>query len=191
MAHINSIGAGLFSDMAMNVDASAVPASYDAAGFAAMFGDELAVSGTPTAATDEFVRIQNVREFPAMGTPPNIVNVPTYGQSTSQQIQGQSDAPNLELQINFVGTDWDDTASLLGSSVGDGNQYIFRFAMLNTDPGTDKYATDASGLGTVPNTLWYWLGKIEAFSVQPSLTDANIATVTLSIQSDFYGAFTI
>jgi hypothetical protein len=41
------------------------------------------------------------------------------------------------------------------------------------------------------NTEFYFLGKIEAILVNPALTDATTATVTLSAQSDFFGPATI
>jgi hypothetical protein len=77
--------------------------------------------------------------------------------------------------------------------VGDGNQYAFRFALLNTEPtgsGATKYASTTAGLGTVQNSVYYWVGKIEALQVSPQLTDANTATITITVQSPFYGAFT-
>jgi hypothetical protein len=194
MAHISSIGAGMFSDLA--VCRETVPATLptDAAGWTALFATELANGAAATATAGEFTRITNVREFPSMGTPPNIVNVPVYGQKTSQQIQGQADAPSMEIQLNLVGTDWQDAANYLGAMVGDGLQYVFRFSLLNSEPtGTTpatKYASVAGGLGTVQNSQWFWVGKLEAFLVNPQLTDANTATLTLSVQSDFYGAYT-
>ena len=145
-------------------------------------------------AANTFVRIKNVREFPAMGTPPNVVNVPTYGSKTSQQIQGQSDAPSMEITMNFVAADWaKEVGNLLGNMVGDGIQYVFRFTLLNSEPkgsGDTKYSSTALGLGTVENTQYYWIGKIEALMVTPQLTDANTATITITIQSPFYGAYT-
>jgi len=188
MAHINSIGAGVFSDLSVyngtTVDFTTTDTSAE---FAALFGT---ANDTPGAAT--FTRIKNVREFPAMGVPPNIVNVPTYGQKSSQQVQGQSDAPNMEITLNYVPNDWAST-SVLGGMVGDGKLHVFRFALLNSEPtATDatQYASTVGGLGSVQNTVYYWIGKIEAVQVNPQLTDANTATVTISIQSKFYGAFT-
>lgn len=189
MAHINSIGAGIFSDLSVyNGTVTDFSTTDTQSEFAALFGTE---NNTPGAAT--FSRMKNVREFPSMGTPPNIVNVPVYGQKSSQQVQGQSDAPNMELNVNFVPADWA-AGTVLGDMVGDGKLHVFRFALLNTEPtGTDatKYASTVGGLGTVQNSHYYWIGKIEAIQVNPQLTDANTATVTLSIQSKFYGAYTV
>jgi hypothetical protein len=195
MAHISSIGAGMFSDLSIAVPASAPTFSslVDAATFGALFATEIDPDGTP--ASNTFIRVKNVREFPSMGTPPNIVNVPVYGQKTSQQIQGQADAPSMEIQLNLVGSDWA-AGDTLGDLVGDGMQYAFRFALLNAEPPGYSSTAGASGLGgtaaaSVENSVWYWIGKVEAFLVNPQLTDANTATLTLSMQSDFYGAYTI
>jgi hypothetical protein len=194
MAHITSIGAGMFSDMAVAVPTtqltSAQLAALDTATeFQALFADEIqSVGGTK--ATGTFVRIKNVREFPSMGTPPNIVNVPVYGSKTSQQIQGQADAPSIELTINYVPADWA-VGTILGDAVGDGKQYVFRFVLMNAEPvAYSSEATPTSGIGSVANSQYYWIGKIEALQVNPQLTDANTATVTVSIQSEFFGAFT-
>lgn len=195
MAHINSIGAGVFSDLSIAMPAT--PPVYSTldtkAEFDALFATEIASAGG-TKAVNTFVRIANVREFPAVGTPANVVNVPTYGQKTSQQIQGQSDAPSMEITLNYVASDWaKDVTVLLGNAVGDGLQYAFRFTILNSEPtgtGATKYASTAAGVGTVQNSEYYWVGKIEALQVNAQLTDANTSTVTITIQSPFYGAFT-
>lgn len=197
MAHITSIGAGVYSDLAVTEATSllsaAALAALDTGGeFQALFATEIeSVGGTKAANT--FVRLKNAREFPAMGTPPNIVNVPVYGQKTSQQIQGQADAPSLEITLNYVPADWAE-GTLLGDMVGDGNQRVFRFTLANSEPtgsGATKYASTAGGLGTVPHTEYYWIGKIEALQITPNLTDSNTATVTLTMQSAFFGGFTV
>lgn len=200
MAHISSIGAGMFSDLAVavpSVDLTAAQfAALDtAAEFQALFATEIDSQGG-TKAANTFVRIKNIREFPAMGTPPNVVNVPVYGSSTSQQIQGQSDAPSMEITMSYIPADWaDEITNILGSMVGDGKQYVFRFTLMNSQPtGTTtatKYASTAPGLGTVQNSQYYWIGKMDALQVTPQLTDANTATVTITIQSAFFGAYTV
>lgn len=188
MAHISSIGAGMFSDLSVCTAVLSAPQLATTAATAKTDFDAL----MDTAA--ELVRIKNVREFPAMGTPPNIVNVPVYGQKSSQQIQGQSDAPSLEIQMNYVAADWA-AGSVLGNMVGDGLPKLFRFALMNSNPTTvlaaNEYASSALGIGTVQNSYYYWIGKMEALLVNPQLTDANTATLTLSIQSQFFGAYTV
>jgi len=187
MSHINSIGAGMYSDMSVAFNATGPvtpPASFDRAAYDALFASERI--GAPAAG--QFVRINNVREFPPIGTPPNIVNVPVFGQPVSQQIQGQADAPSMEITLNFVATQWAD-GSDLGDLVGSGLQTVFRFSLLNAEP--DDYSSSAAGLGSVENTFWYFNGKIDSLLVTPSLSDSNQATIAITLQSIVWGAFTV
>ncbi len=188
MAHIASIGAGMFSDMSIafsTTGPAAPPASFSKASYDALFAAEC-VDTTP--AINEYVRIKNVREFPAIGTPPNIVNVPVFGQSVSQQIQGQADAPSMEITLNYVASQWAD-GTPLGDLVGSGKQAVFRFALLNSEP--PGYDSDAGGMGVVENTYWYFNGKIDSLLVTPNLTDSNQATIAITLQSVVWGAFTV
>lgn len=194
MAHITSIGAGMFSDLAVSTPSvnpsAATLAGYDTASeFQALFVTEIpSVGGVKAVGT--FVRIKGVREFPAMGTPPNVVNVPVFGQKTSSQIQGQSDAPSWEIKINYISAEWArEAANILGSMVGDGIQYVFRFTLMNAKPAS--YDSAVAGLGSVQNSQYYWVGKLEALMVEPQLTDANQATLTLTLQSEFFGPYTV
>lgn len=192
MAHITSIGAGLYSDLSVAIDSAEIATAYASpteSNLKAAFAVALANGSAPTATAGEFIRIRNVREFPAMGTPPNVVNVAVYGQKSSQQIQGQSDAPSIELTLNYIGTDWQNTANYLGKFVGDGVRRLYRFTLLNSEP-SGGYASSVAGLGTTENSQYFWFGKMEALLVTPQLTDANTATLTITVQSDFYGAFT-
>ena len=195
MAHISSIGAGMYSDMSVAFDAAGIapppdvtmtPTALEAA-FHAMFANEIAAVGGVLAA-NTFVRIKNVRTFPAIGTPPNIVNVPTYGQATSLQIQGQADAPSMEVTLNYVASDWA-AGTHLGDMIGSGKQGTFRFALLNTPPV--EWASLPAEIGQAENTLWYFIGKIDSLLVTPNLTDANQATVAVTMNSKVYGAYTI
>jgi hypothetical protein len=198
MNHISSIGAGMFSDLSVHVPMVDLTAAElflldTAAEFQALFTTEIpSVAGVK--ATGTFVRLRNVREFPSMGTPPNVVNVPVYGQKTSQQIQGQADAPSMEITLNFVPSDWaKEVGNILGNMVGDGKRYVWRFSLLNSEPtgtGPTKYASTAAGLGTVENSQYYWNGKLDALQVTPNLTDSNQSTITLTLQSPFFGAYT-
>jgi len=194
MTHISSIGAGLFSDLSIAMpitdpSSAAIAALDTATEFDDYFAAEIAsIGGTKDDTTKTFVRVKDVREFPSMGTPPNIVNVPVYGSKTSQQIQGQADAPSMELTLNYVAAEWAD-GSLLGDAVGDGVQYIMRFALLNSEPAS--YLATAGGMGSVQNSYYYWIGKLEAIQVSPNLTDANQATITLTMQSSFFGPYTV
>lgn len=198
MTHIRSIGAGMYSDLSIAAPATPLSNASLAAldtqtEFFNLFASEIDSQGGVQGA-NTFTRLKNVREFPAMGTPPNVVNVPTYGQATSQQIQGQSDAPSMEITLNYVPAEWaKEAGNVLGNMVGDGITRVFRFALLNSKPtgsGPTAFASLPAGLGTVENSQYFWYGKIEALSVTPQLTDANTATVTLTMQSQFYGAYT-
>ncbi len=199
MAHLNSIGAGIFSDLSVATPAVALnQAAQDslttAAAWAALFATEINNTPAGVPAAGAFARIKNVREFPGMGTPANIVNVPVFGRRMSSQIQGQADAPSFELTLNYIATDWAKDGTLLGPMIGDGVARAFRFAMLNSEPtgnGATKYAQTAGGLGTVLNSEFYFIGKLEALLYTPQLTDANQATLTLSMATDLQGAFTI
>jgi hypothetical protein len=151
-------------------------------------------TGTPITDTKKdsngalYLPIDDIREFPAMGIPPNIVNVPVYGQSTSSQVQGQADAPNLEIQINYIGSKWD-AAGTLGILLRDKTFSFFRFVLANERlTGTQSTVGD---MGSKPNAIWYWGGKLEAMTVQPSLTDAVIATLTISVQTNIEGPYTV
>jgi len=172
MAHISSLGAGIFSYLDV-YSGSTDPASEDAAGYAALF-----VSGNSA----DIDRMPSVREFPSIGTPANIVNVPVYGQNTSSQIQGQADAPTLEVTVNYVANDMTDFHTLIGTEV------YFRFMMCS---GAVDLTTSLGATLATSNTEFYFKGKIEAILVNPALTDATTATVTLSAQSDFFGPATI
>ena len=212
MAHLSTIAAAMFTDLSVaygtvttGVASAALPASnsYTEANLKALF--------TPTTTSiPKYFQILNVREFPAVGAPANIVNVPVYGQRQSQTVGGQSDAPSLEVTINYIPNEWSKGAvnsvfannvrttigSELGNMVGDGTGRIWRMTLMASGPTTvgtatlSPYDSIAGGLGTVQNSQFFWLGKLESLLVTPSLTDATTATLAFSIQSDFYGPFT-
>lgn len=211
MAHLTSISAAMFTDLSVAFTANTngvmtytAPATLNQAGFDALF------PVVQTAEATKFMRVKNVREFPAIGSQPNIINVPVYGQRQSQTVGGQSDPPSLEVTINYVPSDWikGTTASTfssgevsvrgseLGNAVGDGQVRAWRIALLAAAPTAAgsatlaPYGSGATGLGTVPNSYFYFLGKMESLLVTPSLTDATTATIAFSVQSDFYGPFT-
>ena len=188
--HIASIGAALFSDLAFHNHTTDVTGAGDvAATWAAFFATE--ENTTPTSST--FSRITNVRSFPSIGTPANVVNVPVYGSKTSQQIQGQADLTSLEVTLNYVPDLWKATTQL-GLKLGNGVAYAFRFSLLTADStqvtAATKYASTSAGIGTVPHSIWYWRGKMDALLLTPSLTDATTATLTLTVTSPFYGPYT-
>lgn len=180
MAHITSIGAGIYSALCVNTTEITDLASVDT----------LSELVAKFSSSSNFTEIKNVREFPQIGTPANIVNVPVYGQKTSSQIQGQSDSPNLEITLNFVPSEWA-AGTTLGDLVGDGKVYAFQFSMLNAKPAGLNTTAGGGGLGSVANSNFYFVGKVEALLVSPQLTDANQATLTLSAQGGFFGPATV
>lgn len=190
MTHLSTIGAGMYSDLAVTMSPVTVAMNTEALFVAAFATEATAV------AAGNFQRIKNVRTFPAVGTPANIVKVPTYGSPISQQVNGQADAPNMELTINYVAADWA-ASGVLGALVADGQLRAFRFALLNAVPS--GYASTGAGAGAlggptatpVENTEYYWLGKIVSLLVNPQLTDANTCTVTIAIMSKMAGGFTV
>jgi hypothetical protein len=188
MTFPTSISAAQFSALAVSRDA--VPASLTESNLKANFA---------TAA--DFEEIKNIRDMPSFGTPANIVKVPVYGQAQTQSIGAQSDAPDLELTINYIPSEWaKNNASFastgtLGDAVADGVAKVFQFALLPAKPPALTTAATAGVGGTVaapvPNALIYFVGKVESLLVNPARDDASTATVALSIQSDFFGPFTV
>jgi len=185
MAHISDLRAGIFTYLDMYTAASGLAAADTDAEMKALF-----VGSTPGTATsadgqvtgvDTHLTFPSVREFPSIGTPANIVNVPVYGQKTSSQVQGQADAPSLEVTVNYNATEMADLHALIGT------QIAFRFMMAAAACTLDERVNTAF---TTANTSFFFKGKIEAILVNASLTDATTATITLSTQSDFIGPST-
>jgi hypothetical protein len=207
MAHINSLTTVMFSDMAVTAhgvtlaEFNTATAGADAAVIATKLGKYFDAFGTTVdytldtpAIAGEYARIENVKEFPAFGTPANIVKVPEYGSKTSKQVQGQADSPNMELTLNYIPSAWEDnklrkTGGLAaGPAINDQTLYLFRFALLGASPTGGTYTT--ADLSTTKNSVFYFVGKFEALEVTPSLTDALTAKLTISVQSEVKGAYT-
>jgi hypothetical protein len=151
---------------------------------------------TPFATAADFVEIRNIKEFPTIGTPANIVKVAEYGSETSFQIQGQADAPQMEITLNYVPSEWAENKVLGGGGmkIADKAIYMFRFALLSKAPGANVSTglpELKDGFGGSPNSCYYFLGKLEALEVTPSLTDAMTAKLTISVQSPIVGAYSI
>jgi len=179
MAHIGSITAGIYTSIAYNSTPVASLGSVDtAAEVISLF------SSAP-------VEIKNIREFPQIGTPANIVNVPVYGQKTSVQVQGQADSPTLEFTINYVPADM----TALQALVGNGQIYAFQIALCSQKPA-NLQQTASTGIGSTvnsiatQNTVFNFAGKFEALLISPQLTDANQCTLTLSMQTELFGPAT-
>lgn len=212
MAHISSIGAAIYTDLSVaigpttaGVAAASLPATMNKTGFDSIFN-------TTSTSDVNYMQIPNVREFPAVGASPNIVNVPIYGQKTAQTVSGQSDPPSLEVTVNYIGSEWAKgvvsttwvnnvvatRGNELANMVGDGVKRAWRFTLLLTQPtgaalgaAQSQFDSNAGGLGLVENSMYYFLGKLESLLVTPSLTDSTTAKLSFSIQSDFYGAYTV
>ena len=212
MPHISSISAAMFTDLSVAVGVPALgvaqnpaPATFDKAGFDALFE-------TTSATALPYIQIGNVREFPAFGAQPNLVKVPVYGQSQTQTIGGQSDSPDFSVTINYVPSEWASgttsttwannvvatKGSELANMVKDGKSRAWRLTLLAAKPtGATLSATqsqwdsNAGGIGKVENSIFYFMGKLESMLITPSLTDSMQATLAFSVQSDFYGAYTV
>jgi hypothetical protein len=209
MAQLSSISAAIFTNLAMSGSGTAtgtaaalssanISAIVNAASVAARDTALKAYFATATSLRN-YSLVSNVRSFPAIGSPANVVNVPVFGQRQSQTVGGQSDAPSLEVTINYIANDWvkePTTGSPLGNAVGDGSARVWRMALVPADPtvtagvSLSKYDSAAGGFGTTDNSAFYWIGKLESMLITPSLTDATQATLSFSIQSDFYGPYT-
>lgn len=185
MAHLNNLQAGIYTYLDLSTDAVATSVDTTAE-YAALFvgpsTDTVDSGDGQVTGVANHKRVPSVREFPSIGTPANIVNVPVYGQKTSSQIQGQSDAPSLEVTINYVADDMTDFHALIGKEIA------FRFMMVDSSCTHGQAANSA--LSGKTNTAFFWKGKIEAILINPSLTDQTTATMTLSAQTDFFGPYT-
>jgi|SRR5210317_1114495 len=184
MAHINNIGASIYTTLTMNAGSVAggkypgIPSRpADLAGFRAQFetpsGSD--VENDPPTVDADAVDIGFLRELPPVGSPPNVVNVPQFGQATTSQIKAQSDAPSLELTVNYVPS----YHGFLDQIRKDGVAACFRIRLTNADAVT----------GTA-NELFddiYFYGTIASMEVTPSLSDSMQATIALTIDGDFEG----
>lgn len=176
MAFQTAIGAGTFSSLAVSKTAvTSTPANAAAwKGYFATLGD--------------IVEIPSIREMPVIGQRANIVKVPQFGSATSYSIGAQSDAPDLTLTVNYVPAEWDEAADL-GLILKNKEPVVFQFALLYSKPAS-LIATNL-GLGTVDNTLVYWVGRMESLELTPSLSDSNTASVAISLLSPFSAFFTV
>jgi len=194
MTHIASLGAAIYTDLSVGLGTVASNASGASSLVASpdTFTNWQTAFGTEGTSSNNFLRIPNVRTFPSIGTPANIVNVSEYQVRQTKTIQGQADAPSLEVEVNYIPSLYIKGASgsVLGNLVSDGLTHLFRFTLLQSLPTDYSSTSGSTHLGSVGNTQYFWLGKIEALLVKPDLKDTLVATLTLSIQSEFYGAFT-
>lgn len=175
MAHINSITAVRFASLAY----STTVADFDAA------AESTRITNAKNAFTGSSVveLVGDLREFPSLGTPANIVNVPVYGQAQSQQVGGQSDAPTLEFTLNYNPSEH----AKLDTLRRNGTQVTWRVRLTDVDGVQND--TDLPSDDTKLYNDIYFIGKVESFEVTPSLSDSMQATFSVSCQSDFEGPY--
>jgi len=133
-----------------------------------------------------------IREFPNLGIPANVVNVPQYGQGSSSQIAGQSDAPSLDFTFNYVPTDHAFISELRES----GEALLFRVRLSNAEQieETAGLITPYEEKKGVTSTMrefsdFYFFGSVASFEIVPNLTDSNQLNVTLTIDGEMAGPF--
>jgi len=183
MAHIDNIGASIYTRIDYVPGNISTADRATPANLATKF--EATAPTTSAAGTTEaaVVAIEGIREFPSLGTPSNIVNVPQYGQSISSQIQGQADAPSLEFTFNYIPTNH----AALDTLRKAGTNLVFRVRLSNTEDGgvQDTPAED----GTAEYEDIFFQGTIASFEIVPALTDATQANIALTIDGDFEGPY--
>ena len=129
-------------------------------------------------------QLVNLREIPAIGTPPNLTNVPEYGSKISKQIQAQADPESTEITTNLVPAEWIQPVdsdqpvngeTALGQARKDKKPRVFAFVLVNAEVATKpEYALTGEGLGKDgrENTIVFFVGAIESYLMTPSLSHA-------------------
>jgi hypothetical protein len=221
MPNITAIGAGLYTSLAyielpvvegtgssgVNVGRADVGSNWalefeDRTDSSPGEGNNVAWSG------EEFGRaFGRIREFPNLGIPANIVNVPQYGQPSSSQVVGQSDPPNLDFTFNYVPAQHYFIDDLRAS----GEARCFRVRLSNGEliKSVGSGGTNDSGgsdhANSVPDVVlpyevevssnadmrefsdFYFFGSVASFEIVPALTDANQLNVSLTIDGQLSG----
>ena len=181
MAHIDTITAVRFTSLALSQTtiptATARAAALNANAEAALFRTSFAVPANVT-------EVGQVREFPNLGTPANIVNVPNYGASISSQVGGQADAPDLTFTLNYIPNEAGHR--MLNTIRQDATPVAFRARL------TDAVIAPADLTKGVPDSDvrfddLYWTGRIVSFEIVPALNDSMQANVAVTIEGDFVG----
>jgi len=188
MAHLTKISAGKFTSLAYANAGALTSASTDAA-VAALFTSNTFPTtdvAVETLATVAPLAVGDVREFPSVGTPANVVNVPVYGQSTSSQVAGQSDAPTLEFTLNYVAS----KHAALDALRKAGTKLAFRVRLADATPSTTTLGV-ARNKRTDEFSDFYFLGSIASFEISTNLTDAIQATISLTVDGDFRGPLSL
>ena len=195
MPNITSIGAGMYTSLTYlelpvvkgaGTAGSIIGTGDDPSAWAAEF-ETIGTPWTVGATAADFGRI---REFPNLGIPANIVNVPQYGQAVSSQIAGQSDAPSMDFTFNYVPSEH----AFIADMREDGEKRMFRVRLANAkqaeDPttGVDLPYIDEDG-DLREFSDFYFVGSVASFEIVPNLTDSNQLNVTLTIDGEMQGPF--
>jgi len=194
MPNITSIGAGMYTSLAY-VDLPVVEGSGSAnttigqgdtvTEWAPEFETGDAANGF-TAATAAR-NIGRIREFPNLGIPANIVNVPQYGQAVSSQIAGQSDAPSMDFTFNYV----PEEHAFIEDMRAGGELYLFRVRLANARQDTDVNKNNLPAVDDDGNVVeasdFYFFGKVASFEIVPNLTDSNQLNVSMTIDGEMVG----
>lgn len=197
MAHINALSAVKFTSLSYS-EAGAGQAwsrPTNATGWQALFesangtltAQSVSGGGTATPSTE---LVGSVREFPNLGTPANIVNVPVYGQSISSQVGGQADAPTLEFTVNYVPTQHARIETLRESS----KEVAWRVRLTDAEDARIQFTESDTARQTIQDSDdlyddFFFLGTVQSFEIIPSLDDSMTATFTVSINGDFEGPY--
>jgi hypothetical protein len=193
MPHISSIGAGMYTSLTfLNLPVVEGTGTENAVNKGDTPVDWIALfetAGTPWVAGDDTVNFGRIREFPNLGIPANIVNVPQYGQAVSSQISGQSDAPSMDFTFNYVPTEH----SFIDAMRQGGEQYLFRVRLANakqsvTDTGVNVPSLDLAGQLTEASDFFFF-GSVASFEIVPNLTDSNQLNTTLTIDGEMQGPY--
>ena len=192
MTQLSKISAGKFTSLDFIPSTSTATALADVSDIMVSDTNQklvtLSTAGVPVREELEpgVKHVGNVREFPSVGTPANVVNVPVYGQSTSSQVAGQSDAPSLEFSLNYVASEH----AALDALRKAGTRLLFRVRMTDS---SNLAPASAPNLG-VPTAYvddefsdFYFFGTIASFEITTNLTDSIQASISLTVEGDFVG----
>lgn len=176
MAHINDISAVKFTTLSYATGTVTRSTNQDS---------EATAFRTAFATAANVTDVGDIREFPSLGTPANVVNVPNYGSSISSQVAGQADAPSIEFTLNYDPTNHANVDVLRRNATS----VNWRVRLTDVDGLT---VSPTTGLPTDNTQLYddfYFVGQVASFEVQPSLSDAMQATFAVTISGDFAGPF--
>ena len=209
MPNITSIGAGVYTSLAyvdlpvvagVGVADTSVGQGDTPANWIAEFEDR---PPTPTGSDGDLVdwtpdadavAFGHIREFPNLGIPANIINVPQYGQATSSQISGQSDPPSLDFVFNYVPTEH----AFINTLRAEGTLRLFRVRLSNAEQVEESNGIvtpyeEISGSGTTSTMRefsdFFFFGSVASFEIVPSLTDSNQLNVSLTIDGELDGPY--